>query len=138
MTSILDAPPIDGRRRYDFALATRLDICQIFKGGLATNWFIAKVAIFGGVDCEDEVRKIYKETPQAVITNKSTTALSKMFAKAAERGTECRHMEHVADENHLAVQRDDGCSFSKNRSKRFISHANIHCIRRARVVRYEG
>ena len=60
MTCVLDAFPINWRRRDDFALAARLDVVQIFKGGIATDRFIAKVAIFGGVNCEDEGRKIYR------------------------------------------------------------------------------
>ena len=62
MTSILDALPIC-QRRGDFAFATRLDVCQILKGNFANDWFVAKVEIFGGVDCENEGWKICKETP---------------------------------------------------------------------------
>ena len=48
----------------DFAFATRLDVCQVFKGSLATNWFVAKVAIFGGVDRKNEGSKINGKAPR--------------------------------------------------------------------------
>ena len=114
VTSILDALPVCWRHGEDVAFTTRLDVCQVFKGSLVTNWFLAKVAILGGVDRENESWKIDKKAPQAVITNKSTTLLSKIFAKAVEGGTESGNMEHVSNENHFSIQRDDRCSCAED------------------------
>ena len=63
----IECPPSLPEEGEDFVFATRLDVCQVFKGSLATNWFVAKVEIFGGVDCENAGWKVYKETPHAVI-----------------------------------------------------------------------
>ena len=64
VTSILDAFPVCWRRGEDFVFATRLDVCQVFKGSLVTNWFVAKVAIFGGVDRKNEGSKINGKAPR--------------------------------------------------------------------------
>ena len=47
--------------------------------------------------------------------------LSKILAKAVERGVKSRHMEDVAHEDELA---NDGGTFTKDWSKSFTSHAN--------------
>ena len=104
MTSILNSLPVRWRSRNDFAFATRLDVSQIFEGGLVTNWFVAEVTIFGGIDCKNKCWKIDEETPQAVVANKTTTTLSKMFAEAVEGGAERWDMEDISNENHFAIE----------------------------------
>ena len=64
MTSVLDAFPILRWWWDDFAVTARLDVCKVLKGSFSTNWFVAKVVVFGGADCEDEGWEINKETPR--------------------------------------------------------------------------
>ena len=54
MMGVLDGLPI--LRRWwrcgrDFEGTTRLDIVEVLKGSLSTDWFVADVAVFDGVNC---------------------------------------------------------------------------------------
>ena len=128
VTSIRDALPVcwgRGGRRDDFAFATWLDVIEVFQGCLVTDGFVAEMTIFGGIDCQNKSWKIYKQTPQAVITNESTTALSEMFAKAVEGGAKRWDMEDIPNENLFAIEGYDGSSGTEDWGQRLISHANV-------------
>ena len=103
----MNALPVRWRSGDDFAFATRLDVGQVFERSLVTNRFVAEVTFLGDIDRKNKSWKINKQTPQAVIINKTTTALSKMFAEAVEGGAERWNMEDISNENHFSIQRDD-------------------------------
>mmetsp|Transcript_13658 Transcript_13658/g.33071 ORF Transcript_13658/g.33071 Transcript_13658/m.33071 type:complete len:248 (+) Transcript_13658:3838-4581(+) len=105
---------------------SRLDVMAIWKGGRSTQRCVAEVAIGGGINVEDKVRKPHKDTPHFFRSHKPTTSLFVMGTETVKRVAELRDMENIPNEHRFAVEGDNGGAFAQDWGARLVAHADPH------------
>jgi hypothetical protein len=86
---------------------SRLDIMKSVQWSRASKRFVGKVTVGGCVNQKDKCREVHHH-PSFRSSNKTTTALLEVSAKAVERNCKARNMEGIPVKNPLIVQGEDG------------------------------
>ena len=84
------------------------------------------MAISGGINIEDKVRKPHKDTPHFFRSHKPATSLFVMGTETVERVAELRDMENIPNEHRFAVEGDNGGAFAQDWGARLVAHAYPH------------
>jgi hypothetical protein len=87
--------------------------------------------IYGEIKCREVHRHPHFKSPQ-----KTATRLFEVCVKAVEWNCQTWHMQKIANENPLTINRYDSCAMPQNRWVRVVTHPNLEVG--DGLVQYEG
>jgi hypothetical protein len=105
--------------------ATRLDIMKSREGSQLTQRFVGEMTVSGRVHTGE-----VDMHARVMTANETTTALTKMHAKAVEWNAKRGDVEDITNKQALPIERDDGRTPPKGRSIGVVSHPTTEVLNR--------